>query len=403
MRRQKGDEPGGLFAALLRAPDAPMPWDEIESRDWWRAMAACPQDPVYHAEGDVATHTRMVVDELRALPEWQELEPEAKGVLLLAALLHDAGKPDTTREEPDGRITSNGHSSRGAILARRLLWEEGEVPFARREAVCALVRWHQRPFYLIESDDSRRAACRIAETARCDRLALLARADARGRRIATDGETRGLGRALLNIDLFSELCAEAGCLSAPFPFPSDHSRFLYYRTPGRDPDYAAHDDTRGEMLLTAGLPGAGKDTWLRRCRPDLPVVSLDAIRTELKISPRDNQEAVAARARERAREYLRRGEPFAWNATNVSRELRAMTVNLAAEYRARVRLVYVEAPARLLREQNRLRADTAVDPDSAMGRMLRRWEVPDRTEAHTVDYAAGSEAVSGGSANVTRS
>jgi len=390
MRQEKASRGGGsLLAGFWTAPDAAVPWDEIATRPWWRAMAACPQDPLYHAEGDVATHTRMVLDELRALPAWRALPAGERGTLLLAALLHDAGKPDTTRHEENGRITSNGHSARGAVLARRLLWEEGAaVPFAVREAVCGMVRWHQRPFYLIESDDPRRMAYRMAETARCDHLALLAEADARGRTMSPAADpARGLERALLNIALFDTFCREQGCGSTPYPFPSDHSRFLYFRTPGRAPEYAAHDDTEGEMLLMAGLPGAGKDTYLRRHHPGLPVISLDALRAEMKIAPRDNQEAVASRAREMARGSLRRGEPFAWNATNVSRELRGMTIDLAAEYRARVRIVYVEAPAGALRAQNRQRADTAVVPDAAMERMLRRWEVPDRTEAHTVTYA----------------
>ena len=49
------------------------------------------------------------------------------------------------------------------------------------------------------------------------------------------------------VALFAEFCAEHGCLRAPRAFPSDHSRFLYFRQEDRDPDYLAHDDTRGEV------------------------------------------------------------------------------------------------------------------------------------------------------------
>jgi hypothetical protein len=50
-----------------------------------------------------------------------------------------------------------------------------------------------------------------------------------------------------------------GCPSQPFAFPSDHSRFLYFRTAGRDPDDLAHEDLAAEVALLSGLPGAGKD------------------------------------------------------------------------------------------------------------------------------------------------
>lgn len=35
--------------------------------DWVRAMVGVPQDPIYHAEGDVATHTRMAYEVIYAV------------------------------------------------------------------------------------------------------------------------------------------------------------------------------------------------------------------------------------------------------------------------------------------------------------------------------------------------
>jgi putative nucleotidyltransferase with HDIG domain len=364
---------------LAADPDAELPWGAITATAWWQAMAACPQDPVYHAEGDVATHTRMVVDALRADPEWRGLPDDARAVTLLAALLHDIGKPATTRAEPDGRVTADGHSRVGTIEARRLLWEAG-VPFATREAVCGLIRWHQRPFFLIEQANARYLAYTVSMTARCDWLTVLANADIRGR-VCPDAE-----RPLLNAALFREFCADEGCLTGPRAFPSDHSRFLYFRSGGeRDPDYRAYEtEGRPTFLLLSGLPGAGKDTWIRTHGPDWPVISLDGIRAELKIPPTDSQEPVLAVARERAREILRRGDSLVWNATNVSRELRTKRLRFADDYDAIVRVVYVEATAAVQKRQNANR-DGRV-PDNAMARIFRQWEVPDLTEAHTVEY-----------------
>jgi hypothetical protein len=94
--------------------------------------------------------------------------------------MHDVAKPACTRHEPDGRITSPGHSRRGSILARQILWRL-EVPVAVRESITALVRYHEVPYYLLDRPDPQRLAIEVSQTARCDHLALLAEADVRGR------------------------------------------------------------------------------------------------------------------------------------------------------------------------------------------------------------------------------
>ncbi|MCE6983514.1 metal-dependent phosphohydrolase, partial [Pseudomonas frederiksbergensis] len=88
-----------------------------------------PQDPVYHQEGDVWTHTMMVVDALLADPAYQRASPDQQFVLFYAALLHDIAKPScTVIDEITGKIGQPGHSRRGAVDARILLWQAG-VPF----------------------------------------------------------------------------------------------------------------------------------------------------------------------------------------------------------------------------------------------------------------------------------
>lgn len=357
--------------------DSPsIPWDDLLQREPWAApMAACPQDPEHHAEGDVWTHTRMVCDALVRLPAWQALPADDREVVFAACLLHDIAKPITTRIE-DGRIRQPGHSPKGAIMVRELLWREGVAP-AVRERVAGLVRAHQIPFFLIEEQDPLRRAAAISQSVRCDHLALVTRADALGR-ICKDPQ-----RLLDNIDLFTEFCAEQGCLERPFAFPSDHSRFTYFRTPGRDPRYLAHDDTRCEVVLMSGLPGSGKDTWIAR-NLDLPVVSLDAIREAHDLDPTGPQHAVVQAAREQAREHLRRGQSFVWNATSLTRDLRNRVVELAAAYNARVRIIFLDTAYRRVLRQNRER--DAVVPLPAIQRMLRQWEPPDLTEAHRVDW-----------------
>lgn len=109
--------------------------------------------------------------------------------------------------------------------------------------------------------------------------------------------------------------AEQQCLAGPFAFPTDHTRFTYFRNPGRLPAVACYDDTRCEVVLMSGLPASGKDTWIREHASDLPVIALHELRVELDVPPNANQGTVANSARDRARALLREGRSFAWNAS----------------------------------------------------------------------------------------
>jgi predicted kinase len=361
------------------APEWRVPWAELDAEyDCVRALEGCPQDPAHHAEGDVWVHTRMVCEELVALPAWRALPETERRLLFATAVLHDTGKPDCTRAE-DGRITSRGHSRRGAILARGLLWREG-VAFAERELIAGLIRYHQLPYFLIDRPDARKLCLEVSVNARCDLLAILAEADVRGR-VCADRQ-----RLLDNVGLFAEYAREAGCWAAAFPFPSDHTRVVYFRTEGRHPEVHVHEAFRAEVVLTSGLPGAGKDHHVRSHLADWPLVSLDELRGALDVSPEDDQGAVVSAAREQAREYLRKGQRFVWNGTNVSRQLRSQTLELLLGYQARVRIVYLEAAPEVLLAQNRQRVGTARVPEKVIQRLVDRWEVPDRTEAHTVEW-----------------
>jgi hypothetical protein len=84
-----------------------------------------------------------------------------------------------------------------------------------------------------DKPNPQRAVIKASQVIRCDLLALLAEADVRGRQC--DDQLELLER----VQFFREFCQENNCLFYSRPFPSDHSRFVYFQKDNRDPNYAA--------------------------------------------------------------------------------------------------------------------------------------------------------------------
>ncbi len=133
------------------------------------------QSPVHHPEGNAWNHTMLVVDEAAKVKE----KSKNQEVFMWAALLHDIGKPDTTRYRK-GRITAYDHDSVGAVLAKEFL---NFFPFKEEfiEDVVKLVRWHMHilyvtkdlPFSRIEEMKNEVDIHELALLGCCDRLGRL--------------------------------------------------------------------------------------------------------------------------------------------------------------------------------------------------------------------------------------
>jgi len=354
---------------------------------WLEPLGDCPQDPIFHAEGDVLTHMGMVLTELAALPAFRELTEADRHIAFAGTLLHDIAKPECTKIEDDGRVRSPGHAVKGVYKARRILTDDPAfgpfgTPFAVREQVIGLVRWHGLPGNYFEKPDPLRAAVLAALAARMDLLAIVAEADHRGRIVAENNDD-----TLTRLELFPAFCEECGVWNGPREFASDHARFTYFRTPTAHPTLDLFDDTKCEVTVLAGLPGSGKDTWLKEHATNREVISLDQIRGELDVDPADNQSEVVMMAYDRAKAFLRRGTSFVWNATNVSRVLRGKVIDLCAAYKARVRIVYLEPPIPLIRERNTEREKKV--PLRVWERLFDKLDVPTEAECHAVEYRVG--------------
>jgi poly(A) polymerase len=114
-------------------------WDLLDASGLLRAilpeveaMKGCAQPEQFHPEGDVFTHTRLM---LSLLPETVSIP------LVFAVLFHDVAKPSTASVDETGRIRFNAHDRIGAEMTERIM--EG-LRFSRAEidATIEMVRQH---------------------------------------------------------------------------------------------------------------------------------------------------------------------------------------------------------------------------------------------------------------------
>ena len=352
------------------------------------AMRHTMQSPRWHGEGNVYAHTMMTCEALSSLPEYQELDRQRQQILYLATLLHDIGKTVTTTMV-NGEWQSPHHSTTGSRMAREWLWKEcglcGEKELVEvREAVCLLIRYHSLPPHAIDLDDARLRLHRMAANSMLTpffsikMLCILCKADMLGRQC--DDQQQMLDQ----IALCEEMAKEEECLDGCFPFPSCHTRRLFLSGYNVWKQQELYDETWGEVVIMSGLPGTGKDTWIRHNLPNLPVISLDNIRRSLRVSPTDNQGTVANIARDQAKEYLRRHQPFVWNATNITLQMRESLVSLLETYHARVRIVYLETQWDTLLERNSQREHMV--PIKVIEEMLGKLTLPETFEAKTMEW-----------------
>jgi len=142
------------------------------------ATVGCKQDPVWHPEGDVFTHTGACMDSFaqdRIGDEWEDT------VVGFAVLCHDFGKPRCTKVCEDGKIRSHGHDMLGVAPAKRFL-ERMTREKALVEQVLPLVERHMAILDLWRSQAGDSAIRRLArKVVRIDRLVRIDKADRNGR------------------------------------------------------------------------------------------------------------------------------------------------------------------------------------------------------------------------------
>jgi tRNA nucleotidyltransferase (CCA-adding enzyme) len=148
-----------------------------------KALVGVPQEKEWHPEGEVWTHSLLVVDRARELID--DLSYAKKVTVMLGALCHDFGKPATTQFF-DGRWRSYAHDEAGVKPTVSFLDTLGIYTlngYGVREQIIQLVRYHLKPgeFYKQREHLGDGAFRRLARRVEPDLLYRVSRADTLGR------------------------------------------------------------------------------------------------------------------------------------------------------------------------------------------------------------------------------
>lgn len=360
------------------------------------ALGECPQTQCYHAEGDVAAHTSLVLEQVeRILPRTESSAgAHTSSVLRLAGLFHDLGKPARTveRQLPDGttRYPAKGHAEEGAKALQVVLDREAvlwNLPLGVHVAVHSLVRNHMWPHGI--EDVSPGAMLRASHLADPRLLTALWEADTLGR-VCNDPQS--LAEKVEYAQAFLE---EAGAvlpdsrglaeLQATERVRRETLRAVvtgHVSDEGAAQAWAARRERYGQggsLTYTVGLPGVGKSTWARAWAERTGGVVLSA-----EGARRRDRKLARIRQLEGVTPVLRDGGSVLVDATNLRREARDHLLAAALLHGAEVRCVYFHSRLKTALGRQRTRPWDAAVPDEAIVHMRRESRFPSPDEYQTL-------------------
>lgn len=344
------------------------------------------QEKKWHAEGDVLTHTSLVLDALISLKEYQELTKIEKLVVFMSALFHDIGKIPCTKVI-DGEIRSFYHGAAGAKMLREYLWKDlelaGEKEYQEfREGICLLIKYHSTPVYTYQDLEKRVIKLslnnKLTKYYNLKLLTILAKADTIGR--ISDEKYEHLD----NLDIFILQAKELNCYEKAFEFKNEYTKYMYLNSNTVWYNDSLYNPNHGTITLLCALPGTGKDTYIKEHYPNSKVISLDDIREEYDISVLDNQKETYSIAKEKAKELLRNKEEFIWNATNLTNMIRNKQLHLFHNYNMNVKIIFLETSLKenLKRNKNR---EKEVD-EKVIYKLLKNIDIPEEIETEYVEW-----------------
>jgi len=330
------------------------------------ALKDAKQPKKFHAEGDAWKHTILVAKEMNKLVnnDLYDLPIRDKRVLMIAALCHDLGKATTTYyDEKDGEWHCKNHGAAGEKITRNLLFNEPD--FWLREEVCWLVR-HHMTFHHLHMKSHKEQVDTITRLSQGNstvrKLLYLNMADSFG------SKTKEVTRDDVHERLtgFSDIAIVNDCLNKPYLSVKNKSNYTMY------------------MMI--GVPGSGKDYYIKEHLPEVESICRDDIREELACGyvsgkklmlDKEQENRVTEIVNARMKKCCEDERDFVINQTNMKKKYRDQLKETALKYgKPNIVYVYVEAPSIEVCKERRGGGKWG----SIVDNMWNNFEFPDKSE-----------------------
>ncbi len=371
---------------------------------WLNDLRKTPQDPGWHAEGNVHIHTGMVLEELYQLlaKEAAYLNGQQRQSLILAAIFHDIGKTRNTRKmtiRGQQRIGSPDHEAKGrSYLAFQLM--KLPLPISVIWTVLGLVGEHQMPKMLVVQNMDHGAYIALSRRADLALLYWLERADMQGRM----GEA--IPQQLQYLEQYRQHSKAYGLWHQPFSTDELDRLITHESQPAQRylkslviesmqrgtcvsvknaiAKLSRHKDEHAHLILLCGPSGIGKSRYVERHCQNMSVVSLDAIREELwgNRACQDNPELVVATAQQKLKHYLHEKHNIVWDATNLRQDYRKPLYAMARNQHALITLVIFLAPETAIYSGNANRPHAV--PKAVVAAQIAKYQFPRISDVHHV-------------------
>lgn len=324
-------------------------------------FAATPQDAEWHAEGDVAIHTNMVIHEAKKIAKNDC--PHLFDEMILGALFHDIFKPISTKEkEIDGktRVVAPGHEENGYNYLYYKLKEDSEF-MGCAQGVLDIVGFHQAPKLLVVRNANKWEYLDSINKYNSELMYHFAKADILGRECPDKSEQ------LDYIELFKIELEDLG-FWGEFEDPiikalknqnveEKHFKFLrqkamYHLKKGDIYDPAEIVSKYFESLkngystvdVLVGLSGAGKSSYVDS-QKEKEIISLDSIREEFsKNRDRKYEGQVLQEAKKRLTTALAKKVDVIYDATSIRKDFRQKILTHTINYDSLYNNVFIETP-----------------------------------------------------------
>ena len=324
------------------------------------------QNPLWHGEGSAWNHTLLVTKEMHKIINNQlnNISPRDKQILMIAALCHDLGKATTTYWDDNEKTWKcKNHGAVGEKITRNLLINEKD--YWLREEVCWLVRWHMSFHHILEKNHTNRyeELIRLSQgNSSIEKLLWLNVADSLGSKPSKKPEKTIDER----FNQIKDLAEAHDCYNKPYHSSKSKSPYTMY--------------------VMIGIPGCGKDAYIKKFLRNVETICRDDIREEItygnvegrKLYLDNTKEAIVTDiVNSKIKKCCEEKRSFIINQTNIKKKYRTQLKETAFKYGSpNIAYIYVEAPS--VEECKERRGHGRWD--SIIDRMWNDFEFPDRSE-----------------------